>query len=292
MITAVIETYWAFRPWLHLSDGDPHAYWFEPPGSQDAGEPLPYNQNLSMAKALSELALAADSNLYRASPDASQRVSPDAGLTQLQLATEEIPLVVQKTIAWRVADLDPKVLSDGTPCYGWHYKSSDDPDEDEDVKHAQFELGNMAVVLECQLRLNELLERAGHPERVPLTPSIFERLANTFLRIVWHNNQLNGKVDGTGDEGEPGDEGYTKECAGWVPLAQFDPWVWTRARDTTFNPSLPGLRVDNHGALLRYRKFNAMKYLSDFAGQNWLITPAALAVGERPAQSIRTRSGC
>src|SRR5215470_17103958 len=37
-------------------------------------------------------------------------------------------------------------------------------------------------------------------------------------------------------------------------------------------------------ALLRYRKFNAMKVLTDFAGQNWLITPAARAVGEpRPA---------
>jgi hypothetical protein len=72
-----------------------------------------------------------------------------------------------------------------------------------------------------------------------------------------------------------------------VPLAQFDPWVWTRARDTTFNPSSPGLRVDNHGALLRYRTFDSMKYLTDFAGQNWLITPAALAVGEPPPQSIR-----
>jgi hypothetical protein len=30
-----------------------------------------------------------------------------------------------------------------------------------------------------------------------------------------------------------------------------------------------------------------MKYLTDFAGQNWLITPAALAVGENPPKSIR-----
>ena len=29
-----------------------------------------------------------------------------------------------------------------------------------------------------------------------------------------------------------------------------------------------------------------MKYLTDFAGQNWLITPAALAVGEPPPASI------
>jgi hypothetical protein len=30
-----------------------------------------------------------------------------------------------------------------------------------------------------------------------------------------------------------------------------------------------------------------MKYLTDFAGQNWLITPAALAVGESPPKTIR-----
>jgi hypothetical protein len=29
-----------------------------------------------------------------------------------------------------------------------------------------------------------------------------------------------------------------------------------------------------------------MKFLTEFAGQNWLITPAALAVGERPPASI------
>jgi hypothetical protein len=29
-----------------------------------------------------------------------------------------------------------------------------------------------------------------------------------------------------------------------------------------------------------------MKVLTDFAGQNWLITPAALAVGENPPASI------
>ena len=30
-----------------------------------------------------------------------------------------------------------------------------------------------------------------------------------------------------------------------------------------------------------------MQYLADFAGQNWLITPAALAVGENPPTHIR-----
>ena len=182
MITAAIETYWAFRPWLYLDDGDPHAYWSQPENSKDAGEPIPYNQNLSMVKALSELAPAADSNLYRASADATP--------TYLQLATEEMPLVVAKNIAYRVADLHPRTLSDGTPYYEWDYKGSSGVD---DIHHAQFELGCLAVVLEGQLRLNELLERAGRSERVPLAPSTFERLANTFLRIVWHDNRLAGK---------------------------------------------------------------------------------------------------
>ena len=93
---------------------------------------------------------------------------------------------------------------------------------------------------------------------------------------------LSDKVDGSGDEN------FNVECAGWIPLAQFDPWVWTRSRDTTFfhNPPPVDLREDNHGALLRYRQFNSMKYLTEFAGQNWLITPAALAVGESPPASI------
>jgi hypothetical protein len=43
---------------------------------------------------------------------------------------------------------------------------------------------------------------------VPLAPSTFERLANTFLRIVWRNNLLTDKIDGSGGQGN------TNECAG------------------------------------------------------------------------------
>jgi len=288
MITAGIETYEAFRPELHLVEGDPHAFYVLPERYRtlvcaggnhscenyrnNAGKPITYNESLSMIKALTELAPAADSSLYRASTDATP--------IRLQLATEEMPLVVAKTIAFRIADLHPRTLSDGTPYYEWHYEGNEGNEDAEDIHHAQFELGCLAAVLEGQLRLNELLARSGRSERVPLAPSTFERLANTFLRIVWREDRLTGKIDGSGGKGN------TDECAGWVPLAQFDPWVWTRARDTTFNASSPGLRVDNHGALLRYRRFNSMKYLTDFAGQNWLITPTALAVGEQPPPSI------
>jgi hypothetical protein len=56
------------------------------------------------------------------------------------------------------------------------------------------------------------------------------------------------------------------QVAGFVGLAQFNPWVWVRSRDSTFNSALaslpgcqglycywPALAVDNHAALLRYR---------------------------------------
>ena len=286
LITAAIETYEAFRPELHLIDSDPHAYFVLPlsyknltcdNGAPDcgtykagAGKPLAYNQNLGMMQALAELALASDSNQYRASADAT----PD----RLQLAIEEAPLVVAKNVAYRADDFRPKTLSDGTPYYEWDYKWSGGP---EDVKHAGFELACLAVVLDDQVRLNALLERSGRTERVPLNPSMFVRLANTFLRIVWRHDVLSEYIDGSGDEG------FNAECAGWVPLSQFDPWVWTRSRDTTFHTTpLTTLRVDNHGALLYYRKFNSMNYLTDFAGQNWLITPAALAVGESAPATI------
>ena len=296
LITAVMETYEAFRPELHLFDNDPHAYYVNPWSYRNlhcenmddntfnrcegyrnkAGQPIDYNENLSMMRALAELALASDSNLYRASAYAT----PD----RLQLATVEAPLVIAKNVAYRADDLRPMTLSDGTPYYDWHTSGTGGPAED--IHHAQFELGCLAVVLDAQVRLNALLKRSGRVERVPLKPSMFVRFANTFLRKVWRHNVLSEKIDGSGDEG------FNDECAGWVPLAQFDPWVWTRSRDTTFQSTTPtqtdppSLRVDNYGALLRYRRFHFMKYLTDFAGQNWLITPAALAAGESPPETI------
>lgn len=298
-ITAVIETYGAFQPELHLDDSDPEAYYVVPSGYGDllectdeasqaqcegwreaaAGkEPIAFNENLSMMKALAEVALAADSALYRGSPDATAE--------RLRLATEEVPLLIAKNVAFFVNHLRPETLSDGTPYFDeWFtqpWSTPHVPSVIEDSSHGGFEIGCLAVILDDQIRLNALLARAGRSERVPLSPSFFERFANTFLRIIWHNdNTLNAKVDGTGDQGGK----WNWECAGWIPLAQFDPWVWTRSRDTNYFNTLY-LREDNHAALLRYRQFNSMKYLTDFAGQNWLITPAALAVGEPPPASI------
>ena len=116
LITATIETYQTFHSELHLVDGDPFAFFVLPstystltcsngahgcPGYRaGAGKPIPYNENLSMMQALAELALAANSNIYRASADATS--------DRLSLATEEAPLVVARNVAWRVADLRPK----------------------------------------------------------------------------------------------------------------------------------------------------------------------------------------
>ena len=284
LIDAVIETYEAFHPELHLLDN--FAYYVLPRGYGDltcsngahgcseyrdgAGKPIPYNANLSMMQALAELALAANSNTYRASADATQ--------LRMDFATKEGPLVIARNVAWRVLDLRPKSLSDLTPYYEWDYSQGG---EVEDVGHGQFELGCLAVILADQVRLNALLASNGQAERIPLSSSMFVRFANTFLRIVWQHNNLSDKIDGSGSKGN------NSACAGWLPQAQFDPWVWTRSRDTTFHTNPSSLNVNDHGALLRYRRFNSMQYLTDFAGQNWLITPAALAVGENPPKDIR-----
>jgi hypothetical protein len=287
LITATMETYEAFRPEMYLEESDPEAYYTSPLRYADlqcngggscegykagAGKPISYNENLSMMKALAEVAIAADSALYRNSPDATPE--------RLRVATEEVPLLIAKNVAIFVNRLRPKTLSDGTPYFEWDHDQSGE--EIEDLSHGGFDLDCVAVILDDQIRLNALLARAGRNERVPLSPSLFARFANTFLRKIWRNdNTLSGNVKGEHDSADDG-------CGGWITLAQFDPWVWTRSRDTTFPPNAPSKLVPgSHADLLRYRRFNSMKYLTDFAAQNWLITPAALAVGESPPANIR-----
>jgi len=285
-ITAVMETYQAFRPELHLVEGDPEAYYTIPwryanlqcDGNSSceayraqAGKAISYNENLSMMKALAEVALAADSALYRGSPDATPE--------RLQRATVEAPLLIAKNVAFYVNHLRENQLSDGTPYFQWDTQLPGKP-QIQDIAHGGFELDSLAVILDDQIRLNALLARAGRAERIPLGPQHSDRFANTFLRKIWRSdNTLSGRVDGEGDATHEG-------CGGWIQLAQSDPWVWIRARDATFSDTSNKLRPGSHAALLRYRRFNDMKYLTDFAGQNWLITPAALAVGEPPPVSI------
>jgi hypothetical protein len=131
----------------------------------------------------------------------------------------------------------------------------------QDTAHAGFELGCLAVLLDDKIRLNALLAGAGRSERVALSTPLFVRFANTFLRKIWHydyqnasalRNVLDETVDGKSNPTE--EKNANEECAGWIPLAQFDRWMWIRCRDATFHA--PGyLREDNHAALLRYRQF-------------------------------------
>jgi hypothetical protein len=275
-VTATIETYEAFRPELHFVDNDAQAYFVNPlryaqlqcnrddmdaaakhrcAGYRNvAGKPLAWNENFSMMKALAEAALAGDSALYRGSADATP--------ARLQLATEEAPLLIAKNFTFFDKHLRSKTLSDGTPYFEWDHQQPE-PRYIQDVGHGGFELGCLAVLLDDEIRLNVLLEGAGGSERVALSSPLFVRFANTFLRKVWQYdfqnpngprnilaNDVKGDVDEAARRGE-----NNWGCAGWIPLAQFDPWVWTRCRDVTFKP--PGyLQDDNHAALLRYRQFN------------------------------------
>jgi hypothetical protein len=296
-IIAVIGTYQAFHPELHLVESDPHAYFNSPlaygklnctgedESCQDykeaAGTPIAFNENLSMMQALAECALAADSALYRGSADATRE--------QLRLATEEMPLVVAKNVAYFVKNLPPN--------FEWQSNPPETKTENttEDLAHSGFLLACLAVVLELQTGLNSLLARAARAERIPLTTLLGFPVgigaATLFLRKIWHEDNTLGK----NVKGENPDRANNGGCAGFIPYTQFDQWVWRRSRDTTFNPLFdkmgnptPNLNEANHGALLRYRELNSnsIKYLRDFAGQNWVITPAPLAAGESRPRSI------
>src|SRR5262249_16839948 len=131
-VTAVIETYEAFRRELHLGNHDAWAYFTVPAeyaylacndpkfahacqGYRDtAGKPIAYNENLSMMKALAEVALASDSALYRGAA-AAGCVSP----ARLYLATNEAPLLIAKNFTFFDKHLRSEKLSDGTPYFEW-----------------------------------------------------------------------------------------------------------------------------------------------------------------------------
>ena len=263
--TAAIDTYQAFRPELHLVETDAQAYLPVPMayanlacGSNHscqvyrstAGKPLVYNENLSMMKALAEAALASDSTLYRGSAAAT-----DARLRH----AAEFPLLIAKNFTFFDKHLHSKTLGDGTPYFEWDHQQP--ISQIQNTAHGGFELGSLAVLLDDKIPLNALLESLGRSERVALSTPLFVRFANTFLRKIWHydfqnanglRNVLDENVNGTSHPTEA--KNANEECAGWIPLAQFDRWIWIRCRDATFHP--PGyLREDNHAALLRYRQF-------------------------------------
>jgi hypothetical protein len=271
-VSAVLETYEAFRPEMHLDGGDSEAYFTVPQaystlrcigstevacrGYRDtAGMPLAYNENFSMMKALAETALASNTPLYLGSQDATA--------LRLSRSLNEVPLLIAKNFVFFDHHLQSKSLSDGTPYFVWN--AQEPTSRVQDTPHANFELGSLAVLLLDQPALNVLLTANGHTDQLGLSTPLFVRFANTFLRKVWNydftnsdpdadgQNLLGARVDGSRPPTETNN--YNKECAGWIPLAQFSSWVWTRCRDAIFHG--PGyLDVDSDAALLRYRQYH------------------------------------
>ncbi len=262
--TAALETYRAFRPEVHLREDDPEA-WFRMPLAygtlacvtdngcvvyrDTAGAPAAYNENLSMIKALAEVALASDSALYRGS-----RATNDA---LLELGRFEVPLLVAKNVRFFVDNLQPRTLWDGTPYFRWNHQKP--TARIQDTAHASFELGSLAAVLENKPSLDALLARNGRSEQVPIGAPELQRLANTLLRLVVKDGSdygyrylLDVRIDGAKDYDALNNA--NGDCAGWTPLAQVSPAAWRLCRDAMYEASR-FIREDNTAALLRYRQF-------------------------------------
>jgi hypothetical protein len=266
--TASLETYAAFAAEMHLSDTDPQAWYAvpqayadlactgNPPGCHgyrtSAGQPIAYNENLIMMAALAEVSLAGTSALYLDSSDSNWWTT--------HVTAYEMPLLIAKNFTFFDQHLTPLTI-EGTPLWDKWY-TQPETSVIEDTAHGGLTLGCLAVILDDKARLNALLAAAGRSEHVALSTPFFVRFANTFLLRIWHyhaedavplRNIIDKQVDGTSNPSEANNDNI--ECAGWISLAPFAPWIWSSCRDATFNSSGYYLREDNHAALLRYRQF-------------------------------------
>jgi hypothetical protein len=208
---------------------------------------------------MAEIAIAADSELYRSSSDAWT-----IGL-MTRYATQEAPRLIAKNVKYWLDHIKQGQDNEAT-LYWWNYKENlcDGECDPENLGHGHFTLLSLVSFWENRGALDGLLARYGYSERAGLNWSTFTGIANTFLRRIWTydytpdstlRNVLRDRVDG----GVPVSlqSNANENCAGYAALAQFDPWVWVRCRDSVFNPyvSPPPLREDNHAALLRYRSY-------------------------------------
>jgi len=278
---AVLETYTAFRTDMLLSAG-----WSFYRGLDGQGSP--YNVTLSSLRSLVEVASAANSQLYTS----SSQFNPD----NFCYATNEAPYFIAGNVKWFVDNIqsgDPSKTVDHIPWYWWRYAlyrpASPNP---ENLSHAQLTLGSLLLVWENRTIIDGLLAHNGYSQRVAslLTSTFFTTIANTFLERIWYydytpgsqlHDLLTDRIDGPNSDvyriNEPLptlSQHGNAYCAEFVPLAQFNPWVWARCRDAAFNSALvpdpacippngdtagaldcthPALVVTNHAALLRYR---------------------------------------
>jgi hypothetical protein len=276
--TAAFETYMEFHD--ELAIGSTTAWYNEPSaygkllcdevddgvshrckGYRDrAGQPIAFNEDLSMMRAMAEAAVAANSTLYRSSPDGSDADIVSA--LRMYYLTNEAPVVLLKNVQWFHDNLAPNVWSNGAVYWDWHSQPGNSWAQD--TPHAQYELGSLVAIFELKSRLDAILAASGHSDDVPLDAMV-RGFANTFLLRVWtydysdatgvYQNILAGAVDGTGDKSPT--KNSNVECGGWTTLSQIDNWVWVRCRDSVFKSNFSGgnyLRVDNHASLLRYRQ--------------------------------------
>jgi hypothetical protein len=282
-INATMETYQGFRPEMHLEDGDPWAYHKMPesyaslicitPNDDDdierscknyrdqAGDPIAWNEDLSLTKALAEVAVAADTPFFRATTDESI-----VNAFSLHYATKEAPLLVAKNFEFFYAHVTTRHWSDGAPYVVWNHQYWGDP-RIQDTTHGSFELASIATLFEDRDRLNRILQNEGHDERLVISAARLRPFATTFLRLIYKpydpnfttgSNLLAMNVDGSGGASQYANS--SEDCAGLVTLTVFDSWVWTRCRDVTYYFKSPftgtgwaDVYVQNHAALLRYR---------------------------------------
>jgi hypothetical protein len=271
LLNAAVDTYADFLPEQYLRAADPHAYFTVPKSyaaltcdndaagcdgyRKTAGQPLAYNENLSLMKALAEMALAADSPLYRSSPDATPY--------RMYLATTLAPQVIAKNVEYFRSAI--RIGSyDGVPIATWNHQEP--LPRIQDTGHAGFELGSLAVIVDGQNRLNSILQQHQQSDRIRLDSRFFAPIVNTFLRVLWKydyqhpngpRNVIKKNVDGS-DDNASDEDNANAACGGWVTLAPFNPWMWVRCRDSVLRPApYPNpdyLTPGSHAALLRYRQ--------------------------------------
>ncbi len=314
--TAVIETYLAFRTDIRFGDSRNAAWWYYVNrfDTQSPQRAEGYNEGLTPLLALAEIASAADSALYRS--------APEWGWYNYYTA-QEIPRLIAKNMKFFVDDIELASLADGTPWYWWHY-TKDDARFPEDLPHARVTLGAVLSAWDNRAVLDGLLARNGYTERVAgtLNSSHITGIANTFLRRLWYydssdpnrQNLIADRIDGpnsnvygsnapipsTGLIPDPNRNNQLRADNGnawvgnFVELAQVNPWVWVRARDSVFNTALeelpgcttggeppsgekdcnfPALGAVAHASLLRYRGRTGLDPSDDvlWGGPGWAI---------------------
>jgi hypothetical protein len=241
--TAVMQTYISFYDEMVISESHGWGYYTVP----NSSVPISWNENLSLMKAYTEAAIAADSSLYRSSPATAEWSAT------LNYMTREAPRLVANNVKFFIQNLSTRTWSgDNARYYFWNHEYAP-TGQVQNTPHAQFELDSLTLIYENQALLDGLLYRAGRPERIGLSASILQPFATTFLRRIWTYNYSNPSLQNVLDKHVDG-SGHVyvnQECAGFVPLSRIDPWVWVRCHDSAFKEA--NKREDVWAALLRYR---------------------------------------